>query len=123
MKIAGILSFVLACSLLASPARSAGAAETAAEAEANRVAHDRVLCRKYGYDEKSEEFAHCLEVLASRRAEAAAKASTERRKSSSQQRAISSAESSACDTRSEVVNGGSRVRANAHEGGTGTCGH
>jgi hypothetical protein len=124
VKIMGIASIVLACSLLAAgPARLANAAETDAEAEANRVAHDRVLCRKYGYDEKSDDFAHCLEVLANRRAEATAKVSTERRKSSSQQRALSSAESSACDTRGQVVNGGSRVPANAHEGGTGTCGH
>jgi hypothetical protein len=121
MKINGIASLVLSCSLLAAPARFARAAETDAEAEANRVAHDRVLCRKYGYEERSDEFAHCLDVLASRRAEAASKAATDRRKASSQQRALSSAENSACATRSEVVNGGSR--ANAQETGTGTCGH
>ena len=121
MKTLGIASLVLACSLLAGPARFAHAAETAAEAEANRVAHDRVLCKKYGYEENSGEFAHCLDVLATRRAEAASRATTDRRKASSQQRALSSAENNACGSRSEVVNGGSR--ANAHETGTGTCGH
>jgi len=121
MKTLGIASLVLAWSLLAGLARFAQAAETGAEAEANRVAHDRVLCRKYGYEENSDEFAHCLDVLATRRAEAASKSATDRRKASSQQRALSSAENNACGSRSEVVNGGSR--ANAHETGTGTCGH
>ena len=124
MKTLGIASLVLACSLLTGPARSAHAADTDtdAQAEANRVAHDHVLCKKYGYDEQSDEFAHCLEVLANRRAEATATATTERRKASSQQRALSSAESSGCDGRSQVINGGSRVPANAHET-SGTCGH
>jgi hypothetical protein len=123
MKGTGIALLVLASAWLVVPARFAGAAETDAEAEANRVAHDRVLCRKYGYEEPSVDFARCLEVLANRRTEATIKTSTERRKSSSQQRAVTSAESSACDTRRQVVDGGSRVPANAHEGGTGTCGH
>jgi len=121
MKIVGIASLVLACSLLAGPARFARAADSDADAEATRVAHDHVLCKKYGYDESSDEFAKCLAVLASRRASAAANASTDRRKASSQQRAISAAENNGCSSRSDVVNGGSR--ANAHEGGTGTCGH
>jgi hypothetical protein len=121
VKTLGIASLVLACSLLEGPARFAQAAGTDAEAEANRVAHDHVLCKKYGYEEKSDEFAHCLEVLAGRRAEANSSASADRRKASSQQRAVSSAENNGCSSRSDVVNGGSR--ANAHEGGTGTCGH
>ena len=121
MKTLGLASLVLAYSLLADPAHVARAADTGADAEANRVAHDRVLCRKYGYDEKSDEYAHCLEVLAGRRAEAAANASTDRRNASSQQRALSAAENNSCSSRSDVVNGGSR--ANAHETGTGTCGH
>lgn len=120
MKILGIASFVLAGFLLYHPARLAAAAGT--EAEAGRVAHDRVLCRKYGYDESGDDFAHCLDVLASRRAEAAAKASSDRRKASSQTRAISAAENSGCSSRDAVVNGGSRAPANAHES-AGTCGH
>jgi hypothetical protein len=118
MNTLAIASLVLACSLVPGTAQFARAAET--EAEANRVAHDHVLCKKYGYDESSDEYAHCLEVLAGRRAEAAASVSTERRKASSQQRAISAAESNGCSSRSDVVNGGSR--ANAHEAAA-TCGH
>ena len=120
MKIPGIASLVLVCSLSGLPAHFARAAETDAEAEANRVAHDHVLCRKYGYEENSDDFAHCLAVLADRRAAAAANVSAERRKASSQQRAVSSAENSGCNSRDQVVNGGSR--ANAHES-AGTCGH
>lgn len=120
MKTLRIASLVLACSLCSGPVHFSYAAETDAQVEANRAAHDRVLCRKYGYDEKSEEYAHCLDVLASRRAETAATAAAERRKASSQQRAVSSAENNGCNSRDEVVNGGSR--ANAHES-TGTCGH
>jgi hypothetical protein len=122
MKTLGIASLVLAFSLLPGPVRSAHAAETDAEAEANRVAHDHVLCRKYGYEESSDDFAHCLEVLANRRTDAVAKATTERRKTSSQQRAISAAESNGCNSRDQVINGGGRGPTNAHET-AGTCGH
>lgn len=120
MKILGIASLVLAFSLLSGPARFAHAADSDADAEANRVAHDRVLCKKYGYEETSDDFAHCLDVLASRRAEARATATGDRRKASSQQRAVSAAENSGCSSRDAVVNGGSQ--ANAHET-AGTCGH
>lgn len=122
MKILGIASFVLALSLFLGPACFAHAAETGSDAEANRVAHDHVLCKKYGYPEGSDEFAHCLEVLAGRRADAAAKGASDRSKASSQQRAVSAAESNGCSSRDTVVNGGSRGQANAHEG-AGTCGH
>jgi hypothetical protein len=120
MKTLAIASLVLACSFLPGGFHLARAADTDAAAEANRVAHDHVLCRKYGYDEQSQEFAHCLEVLAGRRAQAAANVATDRRKASSQQRALSSAENNGCSSRSDVVNGGSR--ANAHEASA-TCGH
>jgi hypothetical protein len=122
VKPIAVAAFFLGCSVAIGTGGAAFAAETEAEAEANRVAHDHLLCRKYGYEETSDAFAHCLDVLAGRRAEAAAKASADRRKATSQQRALSSAESSACATRSEVVNGGSRQAANPHEG-SGTCGH
>ena len=86
--------------------------------EANRVAHDHVLGRKYGgYEEGTDDFAKCLDAMAKRRAEAAVET-----KASSQSRALSTAENSACDTRSRVVNGGGRGPSNAHEGGVGTCG-
>jgi Skp family chaperone for outer membrane proteins len=106
---------------LMSTARVASAEESEAEHEANRVAHDHVLCRKYGYEEGSDEFKHCVDVLAARRAEAKNEATAKRRDTSSKQRALSTAENSACDTRSEVVNGSGR--ANPHEGGIGTCSH
>ena len=122
MKTLGIASLVLAFSLLPAPARPAHAAETDAEAEANRVAHDHVLCRKYGYEESSDAFAHCLDVLASRRTEAVAKATAERRKASSQERAISAAENNGCASRDQVVNSGNRMQPNAHEAAA-TCGH
>ena len=99
------------------------AAESEAELEANRVAHDHVLGRKYGgYEEGTDDFAKCLDAMAKRRAEAAVETKAKRRPASSQSRALSTAENSACDTRSQVVNGGGRGPSNAHEGGVGTCG-
>jgi hypothetical protein len=123
VRIASVVSATLcACLMLASHSVPAG--ESEAEAEANRVAHDHVLCRKYqGLEEGTDEFAHCLDVLAKRRADAAAEAKTKHRQASSQARALSAAENNACDTRSQVVNGGGRGQANAHETGAGTCGH
>ena len=109
--------------LLIAP-RTAPAAESDAELEAGRVAHDHVLCRKYGgYEEGTDAFAQCLDEMAKRRADAAAEAKAKRRQASSQARALSAAESHACDTRSQAVNGGGAGSANAHEGGVGTCGH
>jgi len=111
-----------ACLILASPATPA--AESEAELEANRVAHDHVLCRKYGgYEEGTDDFAKCLDAMAKRRAEAAAEAKAKRRQASSQSRALSTAENNACDTRSQVINGGGRGPSNAHETGVGSCGH
>jgi hypothetical protein len=111
-----------ACLMLAS--RTTPAAESEAELEANRVAHDHVLCRKYGgYEEGTDEFAQCLDAMAKRRADAAADAKAKRRKETSQARALSAAENNACGTRSEVINGGGRGPSNAHEGGVGACGH
>jgi hypothetical protein len=103
---------------------AAQARESDAQLEADRVAHDHVLCRKYGgYEEGTDDFAKCLDAMAKRRADAAAEAKARRRESSSQARALSAAENTACDTRSQVVNGGGRGPSNAHEGGVGTCGH
>ena len=103
---------------------SHAAAETDAELEANRVAHDHVLCSKYGhYEEGTGEFAQCLADMAKRRADAAAEAKAKRREASSQARALSAAEKNACGTRSEAINGGGRGPSNAHETGTGSCGH
>jgi hypothetical protein len=100
------------------------ASQSDAELEANRVAHDHVLCRKYGgYEEGTDEFAQCLDAMAKRRADAAADAKAKRRKETSQARALSAAENNACGTRSEVINGGGRGPSNAHEGGVGACGH
>lgn len=110
------------CLMLAS--RATPAAESEAELEANRIAHDHVLCRKYGgYEEGTDDFAKCLDAMAKRRADAAADAKAKRRQATSQSRALSAAENNACGTRSEVVNGGGRGPSNAHEGGVGTCGH
>ena len=113
---------VIAGLMLAShPAR---AAESDAELEAQRVAHDHVLCRKYGgYEEGTDDFTQCLDAMAKRRADAAAEAKAKRRRETSQARALSAAEKSGCDTRSEVINGGGRGPSNAHEGGIGACGH
>ena len=109
---------------LMSPSRAAHAAESEAELEAKRVAHDHVLCSKYGhYEEGTDEFAQCLDAMAKRRADAAAERKAQRREASSKSRALSAAENNACDTRSQVVNGGGRGPSNAHEGGIGTCGH
>jgi hypothetical protein len=106
------------------PSPAAGAAESDAELEANRVAHDHVLCSKYGhYEEGTDEFAECLVAMAKRRADAAADANAKRREASSQARALSAAEKGACGTRSEVVDGGGRGPSNAHEAGVGACGH
>jgi hypothetical protein len=105
-------------------APQAARAESDAELEANRIAHDHVLCRKYGgYEEGTDDFTQCLAAMAKRRADAAADAKAKRRQASSQSRALSAAENNACGTRSEVVNGGGRGPSNAHEGGVGTCGH
>jgi hypothetical protein len=110
-----------AASLASSPR---AAAETDAELEAHRVAHDHVLCSKYGhYEEGTDAFAQCLAEMAKRRADAAAEAKAKRREASSQARALSAAEKNACGTRSEVVDGGGRGLSNAHETGVGTCGH
>lgn len=104
--------------------QAASAAETEAELEANRIAHDHVLCRKYGgYEEGTDDFAKCLDAMAKRRVDAAAEAKAKQHPASSQSRALSAAESHACDTRSQAINGGSRGPSNAHEGGVGTCGH
>jgi hypothetical protein len=111
-----------ACLLLASQATRAG--ESEAELEANRVAHDHVLCRKYGgYEEGTDDFAKCLDAMAKRRADAAAEAKARRRQAASQARALSAAENNACGTRSQVINGGGRGPSNAHENGVGACGH
>ena len=110
-----------ACLMSPSPAH---AAESDAELEANRVAHDHVLCSKYGhYEEGTDEFAQCLAAMAKRRADAAADAKANRREASSQARALSIAEKNACGTRSQAVDGGGRGPSNAHEVGVGTCGH
>ena len=109
---------------LVSASQGARAAESETELEAGRVAHDHVLCRKYGgYEEGTDEFAQCLDAMAKRRADAAAEAIAKRRQASSQSRALSAAENNACSTRGQVVNGGGRGPSNAHEGGVGTCGH
>jgi hypothetical protein len=123
LRIASLVGTALVAALMLS-ARPARAGESDAELEAGRVAHDHVLCRKYeGLEEGTPEFAQCLEAMAKRRADAAAEAKTKRKQASSQARALSSAENNACGTRSEVVNGGGRGSANAHEVGVGTCGH
>ena len=111
-----------ACLIMAS--HTVPAAESQAELEAGRVAHDHVLCRKYGgYEEGTDAFAQCLDAMAKRRADTAAEAKAKRRQASSQARALSAAENNACDTRSQAINGGGAGTANAHEGGVGTCGH
>ena len=113
---------IAACGVAAP--RETPAAESEAELEAGRVAHDHVLCRKYGgFEEGTDEFAQCLAAMAKRRADAAADAKAKRRQASSQARALSAAENNACATRSQVVNGGGRGPSNAHEGAVGTCGH
>jgi hypothetical protein len=99
-------------------------AESDAELEAGRIAHDHVLCRKYGgYEEGTDEFKQCLDAMAKRRADAAADAKAKRRQASSQSRALSAAENSACSTRSAAINDGGAGTPMAHEGGVGTCGH
>jgi hypothetical protein len=121
--VAWLLSASIGAGLMLIPP-AVRAAGSDAELEADRVAHDHVLCRKYGgYEEGTPEFAQCLETLAKRRADTLADAKAKRRQASSQSRALSSAENNACNTRSQVVNGGGRGLANAHEGGVGTCGH
>jgi hypothetical protein len=117
-----IVGTMLAAWLL-TPRGIAAAAESEAAAEANRIAHDHVLCRKYGYEEGSDEFAHCLEVLAQRRLDAKNDDAAKRREASTRQRALSNAEKSGCDSRDQAVSGGGRGPANAHEGGIGTCSH
>ena len=102
--------------LLAIVSANAAARESEAEAEANRVAHDHVLCGKYGYEEGTDDFRKCLDVLASRRAESAAKA----RRRSVQEGHAANALNSGCDTRGQVINGGGRG-GNAHEAGVGGC--
>src|SRR6476469_3097483 len=88
-----------ACLMPSSPA--AQAAESDAELEASRIAHDHVLCSTYGhYEEGTDEFAQCLAAMAKRRADAAAEARAKRREASSQARALSVAEKNACGTRS-----------------------
>ena len=87
------------------------ASESDAEKEANRVAHDNLLCHKYGYENGTPELANCLDTLARRRADAAAEASTKKRQESSHQRAVSNALTNGCDSRSDVINGGSRANA------------
>jgi hypothetical protein len=62
---------VLAAFLLAA-CQTSVQAETAAQAEANRVAHDKLLCRKYGYEEGTDDFTKCVNVLAERRHDAQA---------------------------------------------------
>ena len=117
---AAALAFGLA--LIGTP-RTASAEESEAQHEANRVAHDRVLCRGYGYDEGTDDSRHCLEVLAQRRADAKAEEAAKRRQASSTRRALSAAENNACDTRSGVINGGARGPSHAHETGVGSCSH
>ncbi|HEX5122786.1 MAG TPA: hypothetical protein VFV97_06025 [Rhodanobacteraceae bacterium] len=119
--LASLAAVAFGASLVSSPHV---AAETDAGLEANRVAHDHVLCSKYGhYEEGTDAFAQCLAEMAKRRADAAAEAKAKRREASSQARALSAAEKNACGARSEVVDGGGRGLSNAHEAGVGTCGH
>jgi hypothetical protein len=123
VRIASVVGATLVAALLldARPARSG---ESEAELEAGRIAHDHVLCRKYGgLEEGTPEFAECLDAMAKRRADAAAEAKAKRRQASAQSRALSAAENSACSTRSQVIDGGGRGPSNAHETGVGTCGH
>ena len=123
LRYVGLLGPAMVAGLLlaAHPGR---AAESDAELEAQRVAHDHVLCRKYGgFEEGTDDFAKCLDAMARRRADAAVEAKAKRRREASQARALSAAENNACDTRSQVINGGGRGPANAHEGGIGACGH
>jgi hypothetical protein len=120
VRLACLICAVLGAGLLLP---SHARAESKAELEARRAAHDQLLCRKYGgLEEGTDEFAQCVATMAQRRADAAAARKEQRRQVSSQSRALSSAEGSACSTRSRIVNAGGGGGAMAHESGVGTCG-
>lgn len=70
-KILRTLSLVAAIPIAA--CQTAAPRDTDTEAEAQRIAHDRVLCAQYGFTKGAEDFGHCMQVLAQRRAQNASR--------------------------------------------------